>query len=70
MSGCLRRRSKDGGTQYSHVVVGATLVRSGSHAVLPLDVEEVRNEDGGTNRIARSMPAREWRSDCAKSIGN
>ena len=44
--GCLRRTSKDGETQYSHVVVGATLVRAGSHAVLPLDVEEVRNEDG------------------------
>lgn len=44
--GCLRRSSKDGETQYSHVVVGATLVRAGSHAVLPLDAEEVRNEDG------------------------
>jgi hypothetical protein len=43
---CLRRTSKDGETQYSHVVVGATLVRAGSHAVLPLDAEEVRNEDG------------------------
>jgi len=28
---------------YSHLVVGATLVRAGSHQVLPLDVEEVRN---------------------------
>ena len=44
--GCLRRTSKNGETQYSHVVVGATLLRAGSHAVLPLDVEEVRNEDG------------------------
>lgn len=44
--GCLRRTSKDGEMQYSHVVVGATLVRAGSHAVLPLDAEEVRNEDG------------------------
>jgi len=44
--GCLRRTGKDGETQSSHVVVGATLVRAGSHAVLPLDVEEVRNEDG------------------------
>lgn len=44
--GCLRRTSKDGETQYSHVVVSATLLRAGSHAVLPLDAEEVRNEDG------------------------
>ena len=40
--GCLRRTSKDGETQYSHVVVGATLVRAGSRAVLPLGAEEVR----------------------------
>ena len=43
---CLRRTSQDGETQYSHVVVSATLLRVGSHAVLPLDAEEVRNEDG------------------------
>ena len=27
-------------------MVGATLVRAGSHAILPLDAEQVRNEDG------------------------
>lgn len=43
---CLRRESKDGETHYSHVVVGATLVRAGSHEILPMDAEEVRNEDG------------------------
>lgn len=43
---CLRRADKNGETHYSHVVVGATLVRAGSHAILPLDAEQVRNEDG------------------------
>ncbi|MCW5971353.1 MAG: hypothetical protein KIT57_22830 [Blastocatellales bacterium] len=66
--GCLRRRSRD-----------AIFARRGGRVGFPLgqpprccrfDVEEVRNEDGGTNRIARSMPAKKWRSDCAKSIGN
>jgi len=28
---------------YSHLIVGATLVRAGSHHVLPFDVEDVRN---------------------------
>jgi hypothetical protein len=28
---------------YSHLIVGATLVRAGSHQVLPIDGEEVRN---------------------------
>jgi hypothetical protein len=44
--GCLHHKSANGETQYSHVVVAATLVRAGSHDILPLDVEEVRNEDG------------------------
>lgn len=43
---CLRRESKSGETHYSHVVVGATLVRAGSHNILPIDAEEARNEDG------------------------
>jgi hypothetical protein len=44
--GCLRRESAKGELHYSHVVVGATLVRAGSHDILPLDAEEARNEDG------------------------
>ena len=44
--GCLRRQSVKGELNYSHVVVGATLVRAGSHDILPFDAEEVRNEDG------------------------
>ncbi len=44
--GCLRRQSRTGEVNYSHVVVGATVVRAGSHAILPLDAEEIRNEDG------------------------
>lgn len=43
---CLQRKDKNGDIHYSHSVVGATLVRAGSHAILPLDAEEVRNTDG------------------------
>ena len=43
---CLRRKDKNGDIHYSHSVVGATLVRAGSHDILPLDAEEVRNTDG------------------------
>ena len=42
-SPCLRQPDHKGRVQYSHLIVGATLVRAGSHQVLPLDVEEVRN---------------------------
>src|SRR4029453_7879548 len=40
---CLRQPDSKGRVQYSHLIVGATLVRAGSHQVLPLDVEDVRN---------------------------
>jgi hypothetical protein len=40
---CLRQIDPQGRVHYSHKIVGATVVRAGSHQVLPLDVEEVRN---------------------------
>jgi hypothetical protein len=43
---CLHQRQASGETHYSHVVVAATVTRAGSHAILPLDAEEVRNTDG------------------------
>jgi hypothetical protein len=43
---CLRKTTAQGPTQYSHVVVGASLVKAGTHTILPLDAEEVRNTDG------------------------
>jgi len=40
---CLRQTDPQERVHYSHKIVGATVVRAGSHQVLPLDVEEVRN---------------------------
>jgi hypothetical protein len=40
---CLRQPDSKGRVHYSHLIVGATLVRAGSHHVLPFDVEDVRN---------------------------
>jgi hypothetical protein len=40
---CLRQTDLQGRVHSSHKIVGATVVRGGSHQVLPLDVEEVRN---------------------------
>jgi hypothetical protein len=45
-SHCLPQRQTTGATHYSHLVVSATVTRAGSHAILPLDAEEVRNCDG------------------------
>ena len=44
--GCLQRKDSTGQEHFRHTVVAATLVKAGSHRVWPLDVEEVRNDDG------------------------
>ena len=44
--GCLQRVDAGGEVHFRHTVVAATLVKAGSHRVLPLEVEEVRNSDG------------------------
>jgi hypothetical protein len=44
--GCLRQSDGKGQTHSSHLVVAATLVKAGSHWILPIDFEEVRNSDG------------------------
>ena len=44
-SPCLHQRQANGEMHYAHLVVGATVTRAGSHAILPLDAEEVRNTD-------------------------
>lgn len=43
---CLIKTEAGGQAHYSHSVVAATLVKAGSHKVLPLDVEQVQNSDG------------------------
>jgi hypothetical protein len=45
-AGCLHRTDTSGAGHFYHTVVSATLVKAGSHRVLPMDVEEVRNSDG------------------------
>src|SRR5215510_2899946 len=55
---CLRQPAAKGQVHYAHLVVGATLVRAGSHQVLPLDAEEV------CNPTAESQP-----QDCELTAG-
>ena len=45
-AGCLRQRSPKGEIHYAHLVVAATVTRVGSHEILPLEAEEVRNTEG------------------------
>jgi len=43
---CLKRTNKKGELTYCHQVLPATIVKAGTHQILPLDVEEICNSDG------------------------
>ena len=43
---CLQRTDQTGGVHYYHSVVAATVVRAGTHRILPIDAEAIGNEDG------------------------
>ena len=43
---CLTRKDAKGKIRYSHQVLPATIVRPGTHQILPLDVEQICNSDG------------------------
>lgn len=58
--GCLQRTDATGEVHFRHTVVSATLVKAGSHRVLPLDVEEVRNSDGHAKQ--------DWEINAAKRL--
>jgi len=59
-SGCLQRQDSAGAGHFRHTVVSATLVKAGSHRVLPLDVEEVRNEEGQNKQDGASKAAQRF----------
>jgi len=59
---CLQRHDAEGPVHFRHTVVSATLVKAGSHRVLPLDVEEVRNSDGQAKQDCELNAAKRLRA--------
>lgn len=43
---CLHRTDAKGRVRYLHQVIPATIVKAGTHEILPIDVEEIINSDG------------------------
>ena len=56
-----------GEVHFRHTVVSATLVKAGSHRVLPLDVEEVRNSDGQDKQDCEINAAKRFFPVCVRS---
>ena len=57
---CSTRKRSDGGTEYFHSFVGATLVAPGHATVLPLPPEFVRPQDGAEKQDCEPAAARRW----------
>ena len=58
--GCLRQQSAKGETHSSPLVVAATVTRAGSHEILPLEAEAVRNEAGQPAQAGALTAAKRW----------
>lgn len=57
---CSTRKRSDGGTEYFHSFVGATLVAPGHATALPLPPEFVRPQDGAEKQDCEPVAARRW----------
>ena len=55
---CLRREDGAGAVHYWHLAVGATIVRAGSHRILPLDAEMSSPQDGHEKQDCESAAAK------------
>ncbi|TAN61241.1 MAG: ISNCY family transposase [Magnetospirillum sp.] len=59
---CSTRKRSDGGIEYFHSFVGATLVAPGHATVIPLPPEFVRPQDGAKKQDCEPNAARRWLS--------
>lgn len=57
---CCHRRRSDGGTEYFHSFLGASLVAPGHKKVLPLPPEFVASQDGGEKQDCERNAAKRW----------
>ena len=57
---CLHRRRADGGEEYSHSFLGASLVAPGHAQVLPLAPESIAPRDGAEKQDGERTAARRW----------
>jgi hypothetical protein len=57
---CSRRKRADGGTEYFHTVLGATVVAPGHARVLPLPPEFIAPQDGAAKQDCERAAAKRW----------
>ena len=57
---CSTRKRADGGTEYFHAFLGATIVAPGHHQVLPLPPEFIAPQDGAEKQDCERNAAKRW----------
>ena len=57
---CSTRRRSDGGTEYFHAFLGATIVAPGHQRVLPLPPELIAPQDGAEKQDCERNAAKRW----------
>jgi hypothetical protein len=64
------RRRSDGGTEYSHTFLGATLVAPGHKQVLPLPPEFIVPRDGAEKQGCERNAAKRWLARHSTAVGH
>lgn len=59
-SHCLKRKRSDGGTEYYHAFLGASLVAPGHNRVVPLPPEFIVAQDGAEKQDCERNAAKRW----------
>ena len=67
---CSTRRRSDGGTEYFHTFLGATLVAPGHKQVLPLPPEFIVPRDGAEKQDCERNAAKRWLARHGAAVGH
>lgn len=67
---CSTRRRSDGGTEYFHTFLGATLVAPGHKQVLPLPPEFIAPQDGAEKQDCERNAAKRWLARHSAAVGH
>ena len=67
---CSRRRRSDGGTEYFHTFLGASLVAPGHKQVLPLPPEFIVPRDGAEKQDCERNAAKRWLARHSAAVGH
>jgi hypothetical protein len=67
---CSTRRRSDGGTEYFHAFLGASLVAPGHKQVLPLPPEFIAPQDGTEKQDCERNAAKRWLAQHGATIGD